>query len=545
VTQQSKLFRLLAAPSPLPDYTDSDVNLSRYAEKLLKQYIGRALEESLVPPTTLLAHYLHIPPLPSETPFEVPVIVRNDAASRVLGSFMEFRNPNRHKHLSLTEMVTRTDQSGVIVVMSSDQRRVRTSLCRHVHIQIKDLDAVPVPVVPATFLSGIKADGFGSNSEWSLYSQIDVDHIFSHYEKTKIEPPSYRVSYKASTEDERFFRNLFFVGTDNYTDEYISRVAPVVKVAKVVFCIPKLFSDPSHPGEGASAEIGAGACVFYIGEEPGIKTLETLYLITHKLCTVASGVYDIARVISEKKKRRDHIEIIGTIRHSLVNTISKGITSDTKPDTVRRHLALELVTVSAALASGGDQSVINEVPWSTGGLDDESVGETIEKALSNRHFNLKIDDAGVRGHKVDPRLVVILIELARNLKKCHTTGGPEALISIIRNETSSRDVNVELSTKSKSSDAIGIFKRLNNFSQCRGVNWVAVMASKMFSTTESYVSWSFSYDGNDGDDVILKKTGMSRCYVEGPARIFSGDADHKPGGVLTMNFKAHALAAIL
>jgi hypothetical protein len=545
VTQQSKLFKLLAAPSPLPESSESDINLSRYGERLLKQYIGGALESSLMPPSTLLSHYLHIPPPPNETPFEVPVIVKKNAASAVLGSFMEFRNPNRHKHLSLTERVTRTKQNGVIVVMSSNRSGARTDLCRHVHIHLKGLSDFDVPGIPVSYLEGVKSDDIGAAGEWSLYSQVGVDQIFSRYQTTKVEKPSRRVSYEVTGDDEAFLKELFVTTEGDYINEYLFRVAPVIKTATVVFCIPKLYNEPDFADAELAKEIGAGACVFYLDDEPDGNTLENLYVISHKLCGVASNIYDVARIISEKKVRKDSIDILGCIHHSLKNTLSKGIPSNSTPEMVGRILKLEEITISAASALTDMHEQNHPLDWATDGFEEEPLGTTIGSALSDHFFTLEINDDVLRDRAVDPRLAVIIIELGRNLSKRAPREPSRGEISVTLNPHNDRTVDVEMFTTCSLQEARTLYENLQTHTELRGISWIVKLASRMLDRPRGMVSWTFGYSNADIKEEIEKhQLTMKDCHVTGPSSIFVSSAVPKTEK-LDMHFRAQGLSAIL
>lgn len=555
MTDQAKFYKLLTAPSPLPESSESDIQLSRYGERLLKQYIGAALKESLIPASTLLAHYLHIPPPPNETPFEVPVIVKAEAASRVLGSFMEFRNPSRHRHLSLTEKVTRTNQEGVIIVMSSSLMtdKADPDLCKHVHIHLKDLDNFSAPLVPDSVLEMVQADNIDDAGVWRLYSHENVDDIFQAHQRAKVEEPSRKVNYAgASDEDMTFIRSLFVSNDADYTDEYMFRVAPVIKIATVVFCVPKLYGEADLRDQELANEIGAGACVFYLDEDPDVATLENLYVISHKLCSVASNIYDIARIISEKKFRKDSTDVLGSIYHSLNGTTTKGISLNSPPATIGRILSLERVTVGAAAALISVPGENHPLKWANSGFGGESLGITIGAALSNYLFTLTIKDEGVRDCVVDPRLAVIIIELGRNLNEKAPRRPSSAEITIKRNPNNSRAVDVEVITSCALVQAQRLYQNIHNSAnspqrrptKLRGTGLIFKLAHMLLDRSGGEVSWTFAYSNENIGEENKKHSLGHYCFVSGPASIFDPDSIHKTEK-MEMRFRAQRLISIM
>jgi hypothetical protein len=546
MAQQSKLLKLLTAPSPLPESSVTDLDISKYAEKLLKRYIGDAIEDSndsLVPHSVLLAHYIHVPPPPSETPFEVPVIVKKKNASPVLGSFVQFTNPNRHPHLSLTERVTRKKQEGLVVVISSSNSEAKTTLCRHIHVLVKGLDDVIVPSISKSVLSKFEPEDIGFDEGWSMYSGKDIEEIVKD---RRVNATSLvQVTHETSDNGEKFLKKLFTIDDEDYTNEYFIRVAPVVKTANVVFCFPKLYELDSE-SKSLSREIGGGGCAFYIDEDLDSDTLDNLYLISHKLCSVASNIYDVARVVSEKKTRKDYADMVGIIRHSLENSMVKGvITASTPPEILRRLLRLEVITVSAASTLGGDHGLKDKLSWKTGGIDKETVGKTIEVALSHQGFKLEIKDETIQEFDVDPRLAVIVIELGRNLRKHFETGGANASILLKLGSQNKKTIDIELLTECIHDDARAIYNRLISSSLPRGVNWINNLASKMLSDSDGCVRWSFNFmdtTKKEASSVVTYK--KDAWCIDGPASVFDGDIVVDLDRKMKMTFKAESLAAI-
>lgn len=546
MAQQPKLLKLLTSPSPLPESSLTELDISKFAEKLLKRYIGDTIDGSvdpLVPRSMLLAHYIHVPPPPNETPFEVPVIVKKNTASPVLGSFVQFTKPNRPPHLSLTEQVTRHKQEGVVVVMSARSSKAQTTLCRHIHILVEGLDNVIVPSVSNGVLSKCEPKDIGFENEWSLYSGNDIEEIVKASRMST--HSSVPITYSTSADGEKFLKKLFTIDDKDYTEEYFIRVAPVVKTTSVVFCLPKLYELDSE-SKNLSKEMGGGGCAFYIDEDIDSTTLDNLYLISHKLCSVASNIYDVARVVSEKKTRTDYADMVGIIRHSLENSIRKGvITANTPPDILRRLLRLEVITVSAASTLGGDYGLKEKLSWKTGGIDKETVGKTIENALSHHAFKLEIKDETIQEFDVDPRLAVIVIELARNLRKHYKTGGTNASILLRLNSQNKKTVDVELSTECVHDDAHAIYNRIKSPYLPRGVNWVNSLAKKMLIGSERGIKWSFHFiDATKKESSSILTHKIDDCSIEGPASVFDGDIAVERERKLKMTFKAESLAAI-
>jgi hypothetical protein len=438
--------------------------------------------------------------------------------------------------------------------MSSSSGVDKSELCNHVHIHLKDLDDFRAPMVPVPILKMVEADAIDDAGEWRLYSHEGVDQIFQAHQMTKVEAALRTVNYVGrSDEDVTFLRSLFMTEDADYTDEYMFRVAPVIKIATVVFCVPKLYAETDLRNEELANEIGAGACVFYMGGDPDVPTLENLYVLSHKLCSVASNIYDIARIISEKKFRKDSIEVLSSIYHSLNGTTTKGISLNDTPEKIGRILSLERVTVGAAAALISVPGENQPLVWANSGFDGESLGTTISQALSNYSFRLVINDEGVRGYNVDPRLAVIIIELGRNLSQKAPRQPSSAEISIKPNQNNRKAVDVEVITSCTLLHAQKLYQNISSSTssllqshptKLRGTGLIVKLAHMMLDRPDGKVSWTFTYRTDNINEEIQPHFLGSYCFVAGPASVFNQGSTHKKEK-MEMHFKAQGLISII
>lgn len=538
-----RMMRFIVSPSPIPDDLENIESLSGYGTKLLKEYVSSALATSMLPETLILGHYLHIPPAPHRTPFRVPVIARQDVASKALAAFAYFRNPDRPKHLSLMERVLRNKQDGLTFVISSSKKQAEPVLSEYIHVQL----SIPVEAeASAIDLAGELLKGLNpervyesSNGSWCIYSESDVGAIFNSYRVAAQFADSVDPHFETTEKGRKLLEGLF----GGKISDYFRRIVRMVQVGTVMFCIPKLYPHDQQFRDVGSV-FGGGGCAFILSAPPDSQTLDNLYVFSHKMCSVASNIYDVARVVSDKRTKKEHEELLKGIAHSLGNTISKKITTNTPTDMVQRLLKLEELTIEAASMLVVNPEIPDTILWSQAGFDGESVGTTIRKAISDFDFELNIDDEILDGRLVDSKLAAIVAELGRNLEKRRAPDRKSGLIVIRRNLSSEACVDIEVSTTCSHSDAQNIYQRMRGVSKFRGINWIYTLASKMFESNASQVAWSFAYLNSDSSEASeTRPQGHTGWKVIGPASIFDEDAMVRKQ--LRMTFMAQRLKAIV
>src|SRR5215213_870390 len=471
-----RMMRFIVSPSPIPDDLENIESLSGYGNKLLKEYVSSALATSMLPETLILGHYLHIPPAPHRTPFRVPVIARQDVASKALAAFAYFRNPDRPKHLSPMERVLRNKQDGLTFVISSSKNQAEPVLSDYIHVQLSIPVQAEAPAIDLTgeILKGLNPERVyeSSNGSWCIYSESDVGAIFNSFRAAAQSADSVDPHFETTEKGRKLLEGLF----GGKISDYFRRIVRMVQVGTVMFCIPKLYPHDQQYRE-VSSVFGGGGCAFILSAPPDSQTLDNLYVFSHKICSVASNIYDVARVVSDKRTKKEHEELLKGIAHSLGNTISKKITTNTPTDMVQRLLKLEELTIEAASMLVVNPETPDTILWSQAGFDGEPVGTTIRKAISDFDFELNIDDEILDGLAVDSKLAAIVAELGRNLEKRRAPDRKSGLIVIRRNLSSEACVDIEVSTTCSHSDAQNIYQRMRGVSKFRGINWIYTLAS--------------------------------------------------------------------
>lgn len=545
--QENELLKkLLCAPYPPPQNFDDESFFENFSDELLKKFGGSNLphsggEPSLLPPSLLLAQYLHIPPEPKITTFNSPILVRRDRAEQCLASFAHFRK-HRPTHLSLIENTIKTGKDGSVFIFSKQNFDEQNSIgVRQASLQILNLDDYKNQSF-LNNLEGIFPEAL--NTEWYFYSSNNIRNLFSTFNPAPsgslYEP--FEFKYKIPTQEGTHLLELIF--GDNL-QSYLPRIAQMVRLGCVVFCIPKIYSR-QHPTEKRFEELGGGGCAFIIKEEINKGIIENLYVLSHKLCSTASSVYDISRVASTELAAKRIHDMVRCINHSLKNAITKEIPLNVTSDGVKRILLLEKITINAAVSINDiDNSEYGRIDWKVPELRGESIGRTVEQVLSDENFQLKVIDDSLIGRQVDARFPVIIIELGRNLAKRQPVGGPLAKILVVRNKENPRFATIKVTTKCSYVDAWKLYLRLSSSDDFRGIKFIATLAEGMIEDDGGSVSWTFvptEINAQKNVEIISKKIG--KTVVNAPASVFS-EISPKQSDLLEMTFVAKDLASIL
>lgn len=285
----------LLSPLPLGEARRSLDNIQQEGNRQLRYVLELAARTGVLPQTVGLAQFLHIRPETKTVDLEVPTLVRSDMASALLfASAIQGASVKGTKVSFFQRAVPRYmyGRRGLLCTVSqASSYRPRLS---HTDTSSVHLHSIWAPVPGeniAAAISALRRDKVGG-TKWDYVRGNDVAQLFS--ENLLMQ----NCRDDRSDEVDTLFRDLMKQGEKNDLDLYLTHISPATSLGSVVLCVPNMFmsADGSHPSHRPMEKAAGGGGMMFIVEEPLDDDLcQTLYYISHRVCSLATAIWDMVQ----------------------------------------------------------------------------------------------------------------------------------------------------------------------------------------------------------------------------------------------------------
>lgn len=509
-------FFLTSLPVPASTWGDEGKGS---LELPLRTIISQAFATGILPQGLLLVQFIHVRPVDLFLDFDLPMAVREThvdvvrPALRLHGQYVQTSGTSFFRNAIASNL-----EKGLLCTISPHAcTTVNIGSVEHIHAELQGLEPRRSPIEHAV-----------GGSAWRYLATAEVNSSTDEH----VEGPAWRPKGLRLPD---LLRRLL----NGRSDEYMSHISEMSQFGTAVLCVPKIF-DLDVVGVDPRMMGGAG-CVFILEGKAEEHALRCLYAIAHKLCGLVQSVHALGRLESQRLSART----FHFLRHSLGNTLKKRISYGTPPETVQRFLKLdEIMLLAGGCAMLGEVPAESWLQWSSAGFAGETIGQTIENALSAPpDFELRIHDSGIANLEVDPRFVAIVVELSRNFEHRLEVEGSSAL-RIERDISNPSALRISLRTRCTPSDAVSILNRLRGSSdEARGINWIVEMSLGLLGTGTGALRWTFTpVEGSTGEPTASLSNDRARWSFTAPESICRKAP--KSGAHLWMDFEADGLFSL-
>ena len=533
--------KFFAASLPMPKDWDNLDALCRHGYQQLVSLIKSAISNKVLPSSTILAQVVQVLPGDLTLNFEIPTVVRRDYINKVLpanvfhGGFVKDKGLSVFKNA--TENLKESKDKGIVCRISStnDWRGEQLDVAHTLHVYITNLQPSYLEMLPLIETNALSMEDLSLDSPaWSLVRAEDLSELIERAATKRSKPSPVESTFNDPYELKQIF--------GQHSREYFAHIAPLTKIGEVVMCIPLIYTFEST--KESLNEVGGGGCLFVVEGSVDEDVLQSLYLISHKLCSAVSSIQEIARVVSDAAKSRFGKQIFSFISHSLSNSLDGGIASGSK------SLRVEKFCVDAAgvLVSRRSAQNKDKESWRSEGFNGEPVGRTIEAVLSNPSYKIVIVDDSIMNCKVNPCVAAMLIEIGRNFKRHRGSNDNEGKICIERSKENDKAISIHFTIKCTPYNARKLVKKLklseeSDAVDLGGTNWIVALANRLFSSSQDSVLWTFYHSNEENYTEVMEIVEGEGWKVELPASIIN-KTDSK-SSELWMSFRADNLIAIL
>lgn len=461
-------FDFLITPLPMPGGGIDVHSLADYEQTHVRTLFKSALVREVLHSSILLAQFVHVIPEHLKIKFEMTTAVRSERAEEVVSAIALHGGFVRRSRISFFKnAIYKLNGRGLICSISRRPQSVLSlDYAEHLPVHLEVADGRE-DLFPRLNCNGLDTEVI-EDTDYSFVSEKEVEELIRVASETLAQGGTGNGPVTIKSPPKVIRRMDEIIG--DRLNEYLTHTLPLSSHGDVILCVPLLYSFDENGHLGQS--LGGGGCVFLVRDGVDKVTLRRLYLFTYKLCSMVSGIIDVAQVSSRKEA-----EEIGTaitrqmallLQHEYNNTsaqvqstlrrIEKGL-----PKTSRRK---------AAAAQFQDvYMILNLMSISIEGLNSlfdlgstqplaDIVNDIRKVTLNSTEFPLKVTWAGDGGDlktfEVPRAYRVVLAELLRNaLKEVQdlTAGASRETLLEVTVKDGTASVTVE-NTVDKSEDEI-------------------------------------------------------------------------------------------
>lgn len=286
---QQDWLRFLTLPQPMPPGNPDLESFQALQKEKLRDLIGEALSTRLLQPEPLLIQFVHIQPDAGRPYFGITTVGKNQQQLPILVAYtgLHLRYVQEKGISFFKNAATLMEGRGIVALFSTKASPdVQLANSDFVSVQVSDCSLYQVNALPdpTDFEDVPNASGYRSFSD-AAYQKFIADLTTTG--ATPKEPRT--IHCDTRVED--------LIGGENKA-QYFAHLAPLLVHHHLVCCAPALYD---HGAEKRGNQSGAGGCVFLIPVDQKLSSsnLEDYYLFTHKLCTMAAMIPEIAAAISQ------------------------------------------------------------------------------------------------------------------------------------------------------------------------------------------------------------------------------------------------------
>jgi hypothetical protein len=273
-------------------------SLSDYQQRQARSLIESALVEGALPSSILLAQFVHVAPENLKTNFEITTAVKQVQLEEVACAIAWHAGFVKKSKISFFERALYTLRTKGLICMISSKPLPRLELdfaeYLPLHLQNKGQDLSTLPIIDCHNLEAesIQATEYAFVSEKGLYALIQQAAGLAEADEG-----DQHASFNLNSPKRVVTRLEQILG--HQLERYFSHILPLTALGDIILCVPLLYL--FEQGSSIENGLGGGGCLFLIKDRANGETLRRLYMVTHKLCSMISGIVDVAQVSSRRE----------------------------------------------------------------------------------------------------------------------------------------------------------------------------------------------------------------------------------------------------
>ncbi len=284
--------RFLTTPLPWPKNLGNVDDITKHGNVQLRAVIESSVRSGVLPKSVLLAQFIHVIPGDLVIDLEIPTLVDRQHvvgllhASAIQGSFVK---KTRFSFFRSAVTLSARLNKGIICSFSNDRRYTfDLENLIHAHVSITNPCNPPLADDLAAAIRRVVRHPV-DESPWDYVRGLDLRPLLDITADLGERPKSFDAAASPIVDE--------VLGGQAY--KYLWRISPWMYLGHLVLCTPSLYYRRETP-PSVGSDIGGGGVLYVVQGELSSPLLWDLYAISHRMCSIVSGIWDTAKVVSQK-----------------------------------------------------------------------------------------------------------------------------------------------------------------------------------------------------------------------------------------------------